>query len=173
MPIRRLTCGWDVLNTWKPRSSRKPACRSVRIRPPTASPASSTRTVAPAAARSDAHARPARPAPTTTTRNPFLPAIEGCTAPFRRTDLSPYDHHPPSRPAAPLTTGGAECCSGFVFREPGGRGAGRTAHRQPPVRPRQRLGEGPAEGERAERLPGAAFLPGVRPVASRAHRRCR
>src|ERR1019366_2948274 len=50
----------------------------------------------------------------------------------------------------------AECCDGFVLREPTRRGAGATAHRQPPVRARQRLGQSPAWPQRAERLPEVA-----------------
>lgn len=64
---RRFTCGYEVLNTWNPRSSRNPSRRSVRIRPPTPSDASSRATRRPARHRSRAHASPARPAPTTMT----------------------------------------------------------------------------------------------------------
>ncbi len=50
----------------EPRSTTQPSTRSVRIRPPTRSPASSTCTRSPSAHRSRAQAKPARPPPTTT-----------------------------------------------------------------------------------------------------------
>ena len=47
----------------------------------------------------------------------------------------------------------------------------RRAHRRPPVRPRQRVGRGPAAGGRRERVPRVALVGRVLLLASRAHRR--
>ena len=64
---KRRASGYAVNRIWNPRSSRYPSTTSVRTLPPGPSLASSTITSRPARCNSIAAARPARPAPTTTT----------------------------------------------------------------------------------------------------------
>ncbi len=59
--------GYAAKATWKPRSTGRPSCQSVRARPPGPDSASITRSEYPARASRTAQASPATPAPTTTT----------------------------------------------------------------------------------------------------------
>ena len=54
---------------------------------------------------------------------------------------------------------------GVLYGQPAGGGTGPPAHRRPPVRAQEQLGRRPAERRRRERLPGVAFLGGVRRLA--------